>query len=31
MEATVVKDGFDSASDICTISGTALCTKYGIS
>jgi D-xylose transport system substrate-binding protein len=31
MESTVVKDGFDSASDICTIAGTALCTADGIS
>jgi D-xylose transport system substrate-binding protein len=30
MEQTVVKDGFDTASDICTIAGAALCTKYGI-
>jgi D-xylose transport system substrate-binding protein len=30
MEATVVKEGFDSASDICTIAGAALCTKDGI-
>jgi D-xylose transport system substrate-binding protein len=30
MEATVVKDGFDSASDICTIAGAALCTADGI-
>jgi len=31
MEATVVKEGFDSASAICTIAGTTLCTKFGIS
>jgi D-xylose transport system substrate-binding protein len=31
MEQTVVKDGFDTASEICTISGATLCTKYGIS
>jgi D-xylose transport system substrate-binding protein len=30
MESTVVKDGFDPAADICTISGAALCSKYGI-
>jgi D-xylose transport system substrate-binding protein len=30
MEQTVVKDGFDPASDICTIAGATLCTKYGI-
>jgi D-xylose transport system substrate-binding protein len=30
MEATVVKDGFDTATDICTIAGAALCAKYGI-
>jgi D-xylose transport system substrate-binding protein len=31
MEATVVKDGFDSASAICTIAGQSLCTSAGIS
>jgi len=31
MESTVVKEGFDSASDICTIAGATLCTKFGIS
>jgi D-xylose transport system substrate-binding protein len=30
MEATVVKDGFDTASDICTIAGAALCAADGI-
>jgi D-xylose transport system substrate-binding protein len=30
MESTVVKDGFDTASDICTIAGAALCTADGI-
>jgi D-xylose transport system substrate-binding protein len=30
MEATVVKDGFDPASDICAIAGAALCAKDGI-
>jgi D-xylose transport system substrate-binding protein len=30
MEATVVKDGFDTATDICTIAGAALCAKDGI-
>jgi D-xylose transport system substrate-binding protein len=30
MEATVVKDGFDTASDICTIAGAALCATDGI-
>jgi D-xylose transport system substrate-binding protein len=30
MESTVVKDGFDTASDICTIAGAALCTANGI-
>ncbi len=30
METTVVKDGFDSASTICAIAGTALCTSAGI-
>jgi D-xylose transport system substrate-binding protein len=30
MESTVVKDGFDTASDICTIAGAALCAKDGI-
>jgi D-xylose transport system substrate-binding protein len=27
MESTVVKDGFDTATDICTIAGAALCAK----
>jgi len=31
MEATVVKDGFDPASSICTIAGQSLCTSAGIS
>jgi len=31
MEATVVKDGFDPASAICTIAGASLCAKNGIS
>ena len=31
MEATVVKDGFDTASAICTIAGASLCTADGIS
>jgi D-xylose transport system substrate-binding protein len=31
MEATVVKDGFDPATAICTIAGAALCTQDGIS
>ncbi len=30
MEATVVKEGFDPASAICTIAGATLCAKYGI-
>jgi D-xylose transport system substrate-binding protein len=30
MEATVVKDGFDPAANICLIAGAALCAKYGI-
>jgi D-xylose transport system substrate-binding protein len=30
MESTVVKDGFDSASAICTIAGAAVCTAAGI-
>jgi D-xylose transport system substrate-binding protein len=30
MESTVVKDGFDTATDICTIAGAALCTANGI-
>jgi D-xylose transport system substrate-binding protein len=30
MEATVVKDGFDTAADICVIAGAALCTADGI-
>jgi D-xylose transport system substrate-binding protein len=30
MEATVVKDGFDTATAICTIAGAALCAKDGI-
>jgi D-xylose transport system substrate-binding protein len=31
MEATVVKDGFDTASAICTLAGATLCTSNGIS
>ncbi len=31
MESTVVKDGFDPASAICTIAGAALCTANNIS
>jgi len=31
MEQTVVKDGFDPASAICTIAGAALCTANNIS
>src|ERR1700689_1883202 len=31
MESTVVKDGFDPASAICTIAGASLCAKDGIS
>jgi len=31
MEATVVKDGFDSAMSICAIAGQSLCTAAGIS
>ena len=30
MEATVVKDGFDTASQICTIAGASVCTAAGI-
>jgi D-xylose transport system substrate-binding protein len=30
MESTVVKDGFDTASDICTIAGASLCAADGI-
>src|SRR5215472_9702520 len=30
MESTVVKDGFDTATAICTIAGATLCTKDGI-
>jgi len=30
MESTVVKDGFDTASAICTIAGASLCTSDGI-
>jgi D-xylose transport system substrate-binding protein len=30
MESTVVKDGFDTPADICTIAGTALCAADGI-
>jgi D-xylose transport system substrate-binding protein len=30
MESTVVKDGFDTASDICTIAGASLCASDGI-
>jgi D-xylose transport system substrate-binding protein len=31
MEATVVKDGFDKASDICSIAGASVCSANGIS
>jgi D-xylose transport system substrate-binding protein len=31
METTVVKDGFDTATAICTIAGASLCTASGIS
>jgi D-xylose transport system substrate-binding protein len=31
IESTVVKDGFDTAAEICTGTFAALCTKYGIS
>jgi D-xylose transport system substrate-binding protein len=31
MEQTVVKDGFDTASAICTIAGASVCTAAGIS
>jgi D-xylose transport system substrate-binding protein len=31
MESTVVKDGFDSASSICSIAGASACAKAGIS
>jgi D-xylose transport system substrate-binding protein len=31
IESTVVKDGFDSASAICTIAGATVCTAAGIS
>jgi D-xylose transport system substrate-binding protein len=30
MESTVVKDGFDTASAICTIAGASVCTSAGI-
>jgi hypothetical protein len=30
MESTVVKDGFDSAKDICAIAGADVCTAAGI-
>jgi len=30
MESTVVKDGFDTASAICTIAGASVCTAAGI-
>jgi D-xylose transport system substrate-binding protein len=30
MESTVVKDGFDSASSICSIAGASACSKAGI-
>src|SRR6202042_2713298 len=30
MEATVVKDGFDTATEICTIAGASLCAANGI-
>jgi D-xylose transport system substrate-binding protein len=31
MESTVVKDGFDTAAEICAIAGASLCAKDGIS
>ena len=31
MESTVVKDGFDTAAEICLIAGASLCAKDGIS
>jgi D-xylose transport system substrate-binding protein len=31
MESTVVKDGFDTAAQICAIAGASLCAKNGIS
>jgi D-xylose transport system substrate-binding protein len=31
MESTVVKDGFDTASAICTIAGASTCSAAGIS
>jgi D-xylose transport system substrate-binding protein len=30
MESTVVSDGFDTASDICTIAGASVCAAAGI-
>jgi D-xylose transport system substrate-binding protein len=30
MESTVVKDGFDTATDICTIAGASVCSAAGI-
>ena len=30
MESTVVKDGFDTASAICTIAGASVCASAGI-
>jgi D-xylose transport system substrate-binding protein len=30
MESTVVADGFDTATDICTIAGASVCAKAGI-
>ena len=30
MESTVVKDGFDTAAEICAIAGASLCAKDGI-
>jgi D-xylose transport system substrate-binding protein len=31
MESTVVKDGFDTATAICTIAGASVCSAAGIS
>jgi hypothetical protein len=30
MESTVVKDGFDTAKDICAIAGASTCSAAGI-
>jgi hypothetical protein len=30
MESTVVKDGFDTAAQICTIAGASTCAAAGI-